>query len=372
MILLTLDGLGMADVFISYKSEDRERVAPIAAALTGGGFSVWWDAHVDTGERYADRIAAELDSAKAVVVVWSQHSTKSDWVREEADQARHANKLVPVRIDGAKIPPPFNQFQCADLTNWDGRSGNAWERTFTAIHNLVTGRARHSPARQPRPANSSLKSDRGSIALAEVVSIEPIPRFFRSANTLRWLFKATASIANILVGLTLVIALIDVSNAESTFLRWESLGLPDFGALLGPLFWPVYIAALILICCMLGVNAVRPFGGFSDGLGALVSIAVLFLFFWWYSTNASSLFEVRANSPFDVREPTRVIAGWGPMALYFAIPTMLAALIAPIVLESLSRKDVKIQTKRGMITWRNLSDRETKELIAEFERFRQL
>ncbi|MCZ6871640.1 MAG: TIR domain-containing protein [Gammaproteobacteria bacterium] len=36
----------MADIFLSYASEDRERVRPLVAALETGGFSVWWDSDI--------------------------------------------------------------------------------------------------------------------------------------------------------------------------------------------------------------------------------------------------------------------------------------------------------------------------------------
>jgi hypothetical protein len=33
----------MADIFISYASEDRDRVMPIIKALEEQGWSTWWD-----------------------------------------------------------------------------------------------------------------------------------------------------------------------------------------------------------------------------------------------------------------------------------------------------------------------------------------
>lgn len=129
----------MADVFLSYKSEDRERVALIAAALERSGFSVWWDPQIEIGVRYSDHIGVELEAAKAIVVVWSERSVRSDWVREEADLARAAEKLVPIRIDGAKLPPPYNQFQCADLSRWNGTFDTSWARVDARVRQLVDG-----------------------------------------------------------------------------------------------------------------------------------------------------------------------------------------------------------------------------------------
>ena len=39
----------MADVFISYASEDRNRVRPLAEALQSRGFNVWWDRSLPPG-----------------------------------------------------------------------------------------------------------------------------------------------------------------------------------------------------------------------------------------------------------------------------------------------------------------------------------
>ena len=40
----------MADVFISYASEDRERVKPIVGSIEDAGFSVWWDRRIGAWE----------------------------------------------------------------------------------------------------------------------------------------------------------------------------------------------------------------------------------------------------------------------------------------------------------------------------------
>ena len=40
------------DVFVSYKREDLERVAPLVTGLRNAGFSVWWDADVPGGQTW--------------------------------------------------------------------------------------------------------------------------------------------------------------------------------------------------------------------------------------------------------------------------------------------------------------------------------
>ena len=45
----------MADVFLSYASEDRTRIEPLVRALEAGGLTVWWDRHIGMGLQF-DRV----------------------------------------------------------------------------------------------------------------------------------------------------------------------------------------------------------------------------------------------------------------------------------------------------------------------------
>lgn len=110
----------MADVFISYASEDRNRVRPLAEALQSRGFKVWWDRSLAAGQDYTAIIERELRSAKAVIVVWTQSSAISTFVRDEAGRARDEGRLVPVMLDRVDIPLGFGAFQAEDFTRWNG------------------------------------------------------------------------------------------------------------------------------------------------------------------------------------------------------------------------------------------------------------
>jgi len=110
----------MADVFLSYAKEDRHRAQQVAAALTGSGWSVWWDADLVPGVRYREEIAAQLSSARCVVALWSAESVKSDYVRDEAEEGKSRGVLVQALIEDVQAPHGFRQMQWADLTGWDG------------------------------------------------------------------------------------------------------------------------------------------------------------------------------------------------------------------------------------------------------------
>jgi hypothetical protein len=128
----------MKDVFISYASEDRERVRKLASALGARGWSVWWDREIIAGQTFDQVIEDELDTAKSVVVLWSKHSISSEWVMNEATVGSERGVLVPALIDKVKVPLEFRRKQAADLTGWDGDPSHGG---FRALCEGITAKA---------------------------------------------------------------------------------------------------------------------------------------------------------------------------------------------------------------------------------------
>jgi len=116
----------VADLFISYKAEDRKRVALLVAALEAAGMSVWWDAHIGGGSEWREEIERNLDAARCVIVVWSKGSTgpHGDFVRDEASRAMRRKIYLPVRIDRVEPPLGFGEQQTIDLTGWRGKASD--------------------------------------------------------------------------------------------------------------------------------------------------------------------------------------------------------------------------------------------------------
>ncbi len=133
----------MSDIFLSYKSEDRERAKIIAKALEQQGYSVWWDRIIPPGKTFDQVIEEALDAAKCVIVLWSRQSVVSDWVKNEAREGVRRRVLVPVLIDDVKIPFEFRHIQAASLVDWQGTLPNP---EFSLLLNSVAEIVGRPPA----------------------------------------------------------------------------------------------------------------------------------------------------------------------------------------------------------------------------------
>ncbi len=137
----------MSDIFISYARSTEAQARRIAEALRAAGYGVWRDDELPAHRAYAEVIEERLKAARAVVVIWSAEAIKSEWVRSEADRARGERKLVQLSLDGAALPMPFDQIQCADLTGWSGDAeAPGWKKVVASVAALAGPKA-PAPAR---------------------------------------------------------------------------------------------------------------------------------------------------------------------------------------------------------------------------------
>lgn len=92
----------MANIFLSYDHDDAASAAPIVSALEKAGHKVWWDRNIHGGAQYNSEIEKAVADADALVVLWSERSVQSAWVRDEAAEGRERGKLVPASLDGGQ------------------------------------------------------------------------------------------------------------------------------------------------------------------------------------------------------------------------------------------------------------------------------
>ncbi len=146
----------MADVFISYARTDKERVAPLVAALEAKGWSVWWDPEIAAGQQFDDQIEAEINAARAVLVVWTPTSVASRWVRGEAREAADRGILVPVRFEDARLPMDVRALHTTDLDKWgEDPASPPFQEVLRALGSMI---ARQGTPQTTKSASGSAPS----------------------------------------------------------------------------------------------------------------------------------------------------------------------------------------------------------------------
>ena len=168
----------MSRIFLSYARDDVDAARQLAEGLSQAGHDVWWDHNLHGGSRFDTEIDRALKNAEAVVVLWSEASVGSAWVKDEAGEGRDSGRLVPVSIGSAKPPLGFRQFQTIDLGVWDGHGRpQALDELLDGI-----GRTCGSDARQEKPSASETAKPRitASICVLPFVNMsgEPEQEYF--------------------------------------------------------------------------------------------------------------------------------------------------------------------------------------------------
>jgi hypothetical protein len=140
------------DVFVSYSRADRPRAERLVGSLERRGFSVFWDREIPPGSTWDAVLAEQLSGVRCVVVLWSQLSVASDWVKTEAAEAKRLEKLVPVLIDDVPLPLEFRRIQTARLVDWSGQDDDAELGLVVAAVSKLVGRVPPpAPAVDARP-----------------------------------------------------------------------------------------------------------------------------------------------------------------------------------------------------------------------------
>ena len=165
---------GSADVFISYKSEDRRRIQPLVQALQADGYSVWWDQHIGTGDEWRQTIEQQLDTAKCVIVAWSKQSIgpEGHFVRDEASRAQRRHVYVPILLDAVEPPLGFGERQATSLRGWRGdRSDASYQAILAAVRRIAGGDS------APPSAFSTQRIDRRMVIAGGVAATAAVAGF---------------------------------------------------------------------------------------------------------------------------------------------------------------------------------------------------
>ena len=140
------------DIFISYAREDRSRVKPLAQLLQAEGWSVWWDPEIPVGRSFDEVIEEALDAARCVIVVWTETSVGSRWVKTEAEEGLHRQILAPVLMDEVRLPLAFRRIQAANLVGWEeGRQHPGVDQLVNAVSRIAGSPEAPEPEEEDEP-----------------------------------------------------------------------------------------------------------------------------------------------------------------------------------------------------------------------------
>lgn len=114
--------MDIPDIFVSYQRKDREKVAPLVAALRGDKFNVWWDLDIPAGAPWESTIEKYINLSRIVFVCWSVHGVNSENVKSEARFARDRGKLIQMFLDDTPPPMFFGERQGLAFDEWNGTS----------------------------------------------------------------------------------------------------------------------------------------------------------------------------------------------------------------------------------------------------------
>jgi len=138
------------DIFISYAREDEERILTVASAFENCGWSVFRDRRIPAGQTWRSHIGQALIDAGCLVVAWSKHSIKSNWVIEEADEGKKRGVLVPILLDAVEPPIGFRSIQAADLSTWRAEQPSpSFDQLIRDIRAVIPAGSTAQPEERP-------------------------------------------------------------------------------------------------------------------------------------------------------------------------------------------------------------------------------
>ena len=109
-----------ADVFISYSSNDQDRVVKLADRLRSSGVSIWVDeSGISAATLWSKEIAGAIKACKVLVLMVTPNSVTSKNVVKEVSLAAEQNKqILPVVLEPTQIPEAL-EYHLAGIQHLD-------------------------------------------------------------------------------------------------------------------------------------------------------------------------------------------------------------------------------------------------------------
>jgi hypothetical protein len=170
MAISTEKSTGPADlVFISYASSDKETAQAVCQLLEARGIACWIAPRdIPAGAKFGAAIVRAIESALAVVLIFSEHANASEHVMNEVERAvNRQRRIFPLRIDSANPSPELAYF--ISRTQWLDATTESLEAVTESIATVL-----RSPGTSTTPPSPSVP---GFFTLVQPVRQELEPRF---------------------------------------------------------------------------------------------------------------------------------------------------------------------------------------------------
>jgi TIR domain len=114
-----------SEVCLLYSESDKAIANLLEDALNYYSINIWKTQNISIGSKIISETIQVLEKAEFVIVLWSSSSIKSALLKDLASEAKKNKKvLIPVLIQGVRIPGEFLDIQPANLVGWDGDHEN--------------------------------------------------------------------------------------------------------------------------------------------------------------------------------------------------------------------------------------------------------
>jgi hypothetical protein len=157
-------------VFICYSRKDEDFVVKLRNNLKSREVPVWYDGDIPPGENFDKAVEKALKECTHILVILSQSSVDSDWVRGEWLSALDEKKIVvPILYTPCAMPIRLKPIQYIDFTSRSPDDEEAIEQILNAL-----GMARSTPQKPAaQPAKETPEPVQGISNLPEDHLISP-------------------------------------------------------------------------------------------------------------------------------------------------------------------------------------------------------
>ena len=200
----------LGKIFISYSWADKPFVRNLANRLEQNGYSIWLDEkELVPGDKISSKIADAIDDSRVVVIVITENSINSKWLKYELDLAisimiEKEIRIIPILKGNIELPNQIKNLVYADFRQ---KSRHGYESLLNALKEEIPSAA----------AKTSFRLQIGYLLERAFDSKSQISMFLHSSDWRRYEVVKINDVMGFDEGLVIPYAIIstdDLSNFE--------------------------------------------------------------------------------------------------------------------------------------------------------------